>query len=79
MLRLSHRTTLILLIILPAVALFALLMGLWHCVRKRRALKCAQVLDEENNRTLRQPAIIATDEDMPERGRLPVKGLPHLK
>ena len=68
-LSLSSRTTIILLSILPAVVLFALLMGIWHCIRKRNIARRKKAEDIERDKTLRQRAFLAIDSELPERSR----------
>ena len=66
---LSRRTTIIFLSVFPAVALLALLMGIWHCIRKRNIAKRKEVEDVEIDATLRQRAFLASDDQLPERSR----------
>jgi hypothetical protein len=66
---LSHRTTVILLAVLPAVAVFALLMGIWHCIRKRNIAKRVEKEKKDIEHTLQQPAFLAVDAELPERSR----------
>ena len=68
-LTLSHRTTIILLATLPAITLFALFMGAWHCVRKYNGARRKAAEDEEQGRTLRQRVFLAVDSELPERSR----------
>lgn len=51
-LSLSNRTVLICLTILVGVALFALVFGLCHCYRERKAAKAIEAQDVESAATL---------------------------
>ncbi|KAF2623260.1 hypothetical protein BU25DRAFT_180545 [Macroventuria anomochaeta] len=85
--KLSHHTTIILLSILPAVGLFGLLMGIWHCVRKRNSAKRYEQERQDEASTLHQHAFLANDNYLPERSqstghqvrKMRVPNLPNLK
>ena len=76
---LTHRTTIILVSILPAVALFALLMGIWHCIRKRNVAKRVERDRQDEESALHQVAFLAVDEQLPERSRSTAHQVPKLR
>ncbi|KAF1354294.1 hypothetical protein EJ07DRAFT_158687 [Lizonia empirigonia] len=65
----TRRTTIILVSVLPAVVLFALLMGIWHCVRKYNIARRIEAESKDIENTLHRPARLAIDQQLPERSR----------
>lgn len=66
---LSRRTIILLLTILIGVGLFALLMGIWHCIRKRNVQKRIEQERQDIEAPLQraQLAAIAPESQLPER------------
>lgn len=65
----TRRTTIILVSVLPAVVLFALLVGIWHCVRKYNIARRLEAESKDIENTLHRPARLAIDQQLPERSR----------
>jgi hypothetical protein len=75
----THRTTVILVSILPAVGLLALLMGIWHCIRKRNIATRIERERQDEESTLHQRAFLADDERLPERAKSTAHQVPKLR
>lgn len=76
---LSYHTTIILVSVLPAVALFALAMGIWHCIRKRNINLRIERERKDEESTLYQKAFLAIDEQLPERTKSTAHQVPKLR